>query len=142
MNKSVIIDSESDSWKRRQERILYLDIHLNSYLHKCLNLHITTSFPSSRSFGLCSQVMSLSSSAISIRQCIVMLLSIMLMSRFFIQVIIDQLNKRLYHLSPGNFIVMAKRSSWFGWIKRLFTCEAKAKAEKVLFVFSLMIPCF
>ncbi|CAN7037293.1 hypothetical protein IGI04_004367 [Brassica rapa subsp. trilocularis] len=74
--------------------------------------------------------MSLSSSAISIRQCIVMLLSIMLMSRFFIQVIIDQLNKRLYHLSPGNFIVMAKRRSWFGWIKRLFTCEAKAKAEK------------
>ncbi|KAG2279218.1 hypothetical protein Bca52824_050438 [Brassica carinata] len=25
---------------------------------------------------------------------------------------------------------MAKRRSWFGWIKRLFTCEAKAKAEK------------
>ncbi|KAF3541492.1 hypothetical protein F2Q69_00018367 [Brassica cretica] len=75
--------------------------------------------------------MSLSSSGISIRQCIVMLLSIMLLSRFFIQVIIDhQLNKRLYHLSPGNFIVMAKRRSWFGWIKRLFTCEAKAKAEK------------
>ncbi|WZZ23222.1 hypothetical protein YC2023_124609 [Brassica napus] len=27
LNKSVIIDSESDSWKRRQERILYLDIN-------------------------------------------------------------------------------------------------------------------
>ncbi|KAL0888687.1 hypothetical protein Bca101_012670 [Brassica carinata] len=25
---------------------------------------------------------------------------------------------------------MAKRRSWFGWIKRLFICEAKAKAEK------------
>ncbi|EOA20780.1 hypothetical protein CARUB_v10001109mg [Capsella rubella] len=25
---------------------------------------------------------------------------------------------------------MAKRRSWFGWMKRLFICEAKAKAEK------------
>ncbi|CAF2361679.1 unnamed protein product [Brassica rapa] len=25
---------------------------------------------------------------------------------------------------------MAKRRSWFGWIKRLFICEAKAKSEK------------
>ncbi|KAG5377423.1 hypothetical protein IGI04_042019 [Brassica rapa subsp. trilocularis] len=33
-------------------------------------------------------------------------------------------------LFPGKFIVMAKRRSWFGWIKRLFICEAKAKSEK------------